>query len=298
MGADIIKNSIYIILAGLFWGIIPLFVRQLQETGFDSMETVCIRVTISSILLILFIVLKDKSKLRIRLKDIPLFMGTGVLSIVFFNFCYFEAIKIIGGSSLPALLLYTAPVFVMIISLFLFKEKITKKKVISLLMTLGGLILVTGVLSSSGNISFKAVLLGLGSGLGYALYSIFGKFLVNKYDSLTITTYTFITASIFAIPISKITNNISLVFSFNTITSGIALAFVCTVLPFLLYTTGLKKTEAGKASVLATIEPFVASIVGLIFFNESITIEKVSGMLLILSAVIILNINKKNIRNA
>lgn len=298
MGADIIKNSIYIILAGLFWGIIPLFVRQLQETGFDSMETVCIRVTISSILLILFIVLKDKSKLRIRLKDIPLFMGTGVLSIVFFNFCYFEAIKVIGGSSLPALLLYTAPVFVMIISLFLFKEKITKKKVISLLMTLGGLILVTGVLSSSGNISFKAVLLGLGSGLGYALYSIFGKFLVNKYDSLTITTYTFITASIFAIPISKITNNISLVFSFNTITSGIALAFVCTVLPFLLYTTGLKKTEAGKASVLATIEPFVASIVGLIFFNESITIEKVSGMLLILSAVIILNINKKNIRNA
>lgn len=262
------------------------------------METVCIRVTISSILLILFIVLKDKSKLRIRLKDIPLFMGTGVLSIVFFNFCYFEAIKVIGGSSLPALLLYTAPVFVMIISLFLFKEKITKKKVISLLMTLGGLILVTGVLSSSGNISFKAVLLGLGSGLGYALYSIFGKFLVNKYDSLTITTYTFITASIFAIPISKITNNISLVFSFNTITSGIALAFVCTVLPFLLYTTGLKKTEAGKASVLATIEPFVASIVGLIFFNESITIEKVSGMLLILSAVIILNINKKNIRNA
>lgn len=298
MGADIIKNSIYIILAGLFWGIIPLFVRQLQETGFDSMETVCIRVTISSILLILFIILKDKSKLRIRLKDIPLFMGTGVLSIVFFNFCYFEAIKVIGGSSLPALLLYTAPVFVMIISLFLFKEKITKKKVISLLMTLGGLILVTGVLSSSGNISFKAVLLGLGSGLGYALYSIFGKFLVNKYDSLTITTYTFITASIFAIPISKITNNISLVFSFNTITSGIALAFVCTVLPFLLYTTGLKKTEAGKASVLATIEPFVASIVGLIFFNESITIEKVSGMLLILSAVIILNINKKNIRNA
>ncbi len=294
-GADIIKNSVCIIVAGILWGIISLFVRVLQEIGFNSMEIVCIRVTISAILMVLLILVKDKSKLKIKIKDIPLFIGTGVCSIVFFNLCYFEAINVIGGSSLPALLLYTAPIFVMIISLFLFKEKITKKKIISLIMTFVGLMLVTGVLSSSDNISYKAVLLGLGAGLGYALYSIFGKYLVDKYDSLTITAYTFIIASVFAIPISKITNNISLMFSFKAIISGIALALICTVLPFLLYTIGLKKTEAGKAAVFATIEPFVAAIVGLLFFNESLTIEKIVGMLLILSAIIILNLNKKNI---
>lgn len=286
-------NSFYIILAGIFWGIIPLFVKQLQEMGLHSMEVVCIRVTMSAILLILFILIRDKSKLKIHIKDIPLFIGTGVCSIVFFNLCYFEAIHVIGGSSLPALLLYTAPIFVMIISIFLFKEKITKKKILSLVMTFGGLVLVTEVLSSSHTISLKAILLGLGAGLGYALYSIFGKFLVNKYDPLTITAYTFTTASIFSIPISKITNHISLIFSLQGIISSISLALVCTILPFLCYTTGLKKIEAGKASVLATIEPFVASIVGLLFFNESLTISKISGMLLILAAIVILNLRKK-----
>lgn len=257
------------------------------------MEVVCIRVTMSAILLILFILIRDKSKLKIHIKDIPLFIGTGVCSIVFFNLCYFEAIHVIGGSSLPALLLYTAPIFVMIISIFLFKEKITKKKILSLVMTFGGLVLVTEVLSSSHTISLKAILLGLGAGLGYALYSIFGKFLVNKYDPLTITAYTFTTASVFSIPISKITNHISLIFSLQGIISSISLALVCTILPFLCYTTGLKKIEAGKASVLATIEPFVASVVGLLFFNESLTISKISGMLLILAAIVILNLRKK-----
>lgn len=259
------------------------------------MEVVCIRVTLSAILLIVFTLVTDKSKLKIKLKDLPLFIGTGVCSIIFFNLCYFEAINVIGGSSLPALLLYTAPIFVMIISLFLFKEKITTRKIISFVMTFCGLILVTGILSSSDNISYKAILLGLGSGLGYALYSIFGKYLVDKYDSLTITAYTFIIASVFSIPISKLSNNISLVFSFKAIIAGVSLALVCTVLPYILYTIGLKKTEAGKAAVLATIEPFVAAIVGFLFYQESLTIVKIAGMFLILFAIFILNHNKRKI---
>ena len=68
--------------------------------------------------------------MKIKLKDIPLFCGTGICSIVFFNFCYFQSIEIIGGAAIPALLLYTAPIFVMFMSLFLFKENITVKKVI------------------------------------------------------------------------------------------------------------------------------------------------------------------------
>lgn len=290
----VIKNALYIIVAGTLWGIISIFVNQLRIIGFNSMQVVSIRVLFSALVLVFYLLLKDRQQLKIKLKDIPLFIGTGVGSIIFFNYCYFEAIDIIGGASIPALLLYTAPIFVMILSIILFKEKITKKKLISLVMTFLGLALVTGAFSSSDKISIFALLLGLGSGLGYALYSIFGKFLVDKHSAITITTYTFVVATIFSVPFSGIVQNFDLLISLKGILSALALAVVSTVLPFLLYTKGLYGMEAGKASILATVEPFVATIVGVLFFKETMTSFKIIGMLLVLLAIIILNVNKKS----
>lgn len=290
----VIKNALYIIVAGTLWGIISIFVNQLRIIGFNSMQVVSIRVLFSALVLVFYLLIKDRQQLKIKLKDIPLFIGTGVGSIIFFNYCYFEAIDIIGGASIPALLLYTAPIFVMILSVILFKEKITKKKLISLVMTFLGLALVTGAFSSSDKISIFALLLGLGSGLGYALYSIFGKFLVDKYSAITITTYTFVIATIFSVPFSEIVQNLDLLISPKGILSALALAVVSTVLPFLLYTKGLYGMEAGKASILATVEPFVATIVGVLFFKENMTSFKIIGMLLVLLAIIILNVNKKS----
>ncbi|MGN1412050.1 MAG: DMT family transporter [Oscillospiraceae bacterium] len=287
----IIKNAIYIITAGTLWGIISLFVNQLKMIGFNSMQVVSIRVFFSAVILVLYLLIKDKEQLKIRIKDIPLFIGTGVGSIIFFNYCYFEAIEIIGGASVPALLLYTAPIFVMILSLILFKEKITKKKVLSLIMTFIGLILVTGAFSNSDRIPFSGLLLGLGSGFGYALYSIFGKSLVNKYSAITITAYTFVVATIFSLPFSGVVQKVELIVSVKGLSSALALAIVSTVLPFLFYTKGLSGMEAGKASILATVEPFVATIVGIIFFKESLSLSKIVGMLMIVIAIIILNVN-------
>lgn len=289
-----IKNSVYIILAGILWGIISLFVTQLQNMGLNSMQVVSVRVFFSALVLVVFLLIKDKSKLKIKLKDIPFFFGTGVCSIIFFNFCYFEAIEVIGGAAVPALLLYTAPIFVMVISMILFKEKITKKKLLALVLTFSGLIFVTGAFSGTEHLSLKAILLGLGAGLGYALYSIFGKYLVPKYDAVTITTYTFIVASVFAVPFSGVVPHITDILSVKGIVSTLALAIFSTVAPFLLYTRGLKGMDAGKASILATIEPFVAAIVGVVFFHEKTTLIKIFGMLLIFTAIIILNISGKS----
>lgn len=256
------------------------------------MQVVAVRVLLSSLILVVYLLVKDRRKLKIHLRDIPLFLGTGLCSIVFFNMCYFKAIELTGSAAVPALLLYTAPIFVMLLSMILFKEIITKKKILSLIMTFSGLMLVTGVFSENERISLKVVLFGLGSGLGYALYSIFGKYLVPRYDSLTITTYTFITASVFAVPLSGIAGKIHTIMSGNCIFYGMLFAVISTVLPYLFYTRGLEKTDAGKAAVLATIEPFTAAVIGIIFFSEKLSIMKTAGMLLVLAAVIILNTGK------
>ncbi|MCI6582669.1 MAG: DMT family transporter [Oscillospiraceae bacterium] len=282
-------SSLFILTAGVLWGIISLFVRHLQETGLTSMQIVSVRVLLAAVIMVLYLVLRDRQALRIKLKDLPLFFGTGVCSIVFFNFCYFKTIELTGGAAVPALLLYTSPVFVMILSMILFDEQITLRKFISLIITLAGLVLVTGVFSGNESVSLKVIFTGLGSGFGYALYSIFGKYLLPKYKPVTITAYTFIVAALFSVPFSGLMKSITMLITVKTLVSGTALAAVCTVLPFLLYTKGLEKTDAGKASVLATAEPFVAAITGAVFFHEEFTPLKMAGMILIFAAIIILN---------
>ena len=257
------------------------------------MQIVAIRVSVSALILVAALLITDAKQLKIRPRDIPLFFGTGVCSIVFFNFCYFEAIDLVGGSSLPALLLYTAPIFVMLMSLILFKEKLTKQKIISLFVAVAGLVLVTGAFSGSEHISSKVILLGLGSGFGYALYSIFGKFLIKKYSPVTIIAYTFITASVCVVPFSGIISQIPHIISADGILSSLGISVISTVAPFLLYTKALGKMEAGKAAVLATTEPLVAAAAGLVFFGETMSVPKLAGMILIFAAVIILNCNSQ-----
>jgi drug/metabolite transporter (DMT)-like permease len=66
-------------------------------------------------------------------------------------------------------------------------------------------------------------------------------------------------------------------------------ALVTAVVPFLAYTLGLQTLEASKAGILATIEPLVATIIGIVYFSEPLTVLSGIGILLILGAVIILN---------
>lgn len=286
-------NSVfYITGAGILWGIIAIFISLLKNLGFDSLQCVAIRVFFSACCLVAYLIVFDKDKLRIKYKDFIYFIGTGIFSIVFFNYCYFEAIEVIGGVAIPALLLYMAPIFVMLMSFLLFHEPITKQKIIALIITIIGLGFITGAFSAQTNLSNRAILLGLGAGFGYALYSIFSKMVINKYAPITITTYTFIVAAMGSIPISGVIFKWENLISVNGAIAVIGLAIFCTIMPFLLYTMGLKKIEAGKAAILATIEPIVSALVGLSFFHEVFNMPKILGMICILLAIIVLNLKK------
>ncbi len=281
--------SICIISAGILWGIIGIFIREFSAVGFTSMEITTLRIIVTAVAMIIFLLLKDRRKLYIKIKDSWYFIGTGIFSILFFNYCYFKTINAVS-LSVAAILLYTAPIMVMIMSIILFKEKITTNKLASLLMTFLGCILVTGVGFSGGaNISLIAILTGLGSGFGYALYSIFGRYALEKYHAFTVTTYTFIFASFGAIGITDFTNIHKIINENNFILIEILLlGFITSVIPYVLYTIGLNHIESSKASIIASVEPVVATISGIIFFNESFSIFNALGVLLVISAIILL----------
>ncbi len=296
-GSGKMKKSyavLFIVLAAIFWGIIGIFVKGLTKAGFTAMEIVTIRVVISCVLLMILGAIKYKSQLKISYKDAHLFIGTGILSIVFFNWCYFSSINRLSIST-AVILLYTAPVFVMVLSALFLGEKFTFKKFILLALTVVGCGLVAGVSVEgirSGDL--LGYLIGLGAGLGYALYSIFGKLALRKYQSFTITLYTFIVASVFLLPITGIWNKTDQFLNGNVIVLILGLGTVSTVLAYLLYTSGLKTMESSKASILTTVEPVAAMLVGFIVFNESIQSLQLAGATLILGALIFYNLPERS----
>ena len=102
-------GTILIIIAGCFWGSMGIFVRRLGLYGFGSIQIVSIRVTLAAIFFALVLCIKDRKGFRISLRDIPLFLGLGIGSILFFTVCYFTAITMMSLST-AAILLYTSPV--------------------------------------------------------------------------------------------------------------------------------------------------------------------------------------------
>jgi len=283
------KTSYFSVLsAAILWGTIGFFVKGLYNLGFDSLQIIFIRATYSSILLGTFLLFTNKSHLKIEFGDIKYFIGTGILSFAFFNWCYFTAINI-TSLSIAAILLYTAPAFVMIFSVILFKEKLTILKVISLILTFTGCMLVTGYFQvSASDVSAMGIIAGLGSGLGYALYSIFGNYAIKKYDSLTITTYTFIFAIVGLIPVTNVKGIPGLFNSIDAVYYSIGIGVFTTVLPYLLYTKGIAHIEISRASIIATIEPVIATVIGVFFFKESVSLYKMLGVVLVIIAVAII----------
>ncbi len=284
-------GTLFIIIAAALWGMISIFVTLLTSLGLSSMQISAVRSCAAPLFLIPFIWFKDKRLLFIAPRDWYYFFGTGVISLLFFNWCYFNTIKA-ASVSVAAVLLYTSPIFVVLMSAALFGEKLTRFKLLALAFTFLGCVLVSGIISQGGSIGLYALLSGLGSGFGYALYSIFGRYALRKYDPLTVTLGTILFCGAGSIVLSIAESGSSLPTAFFSLKGFIGcsgMALLCCALPYMLYTTGLCHVESSKASIYATVEPAVAALIGVTLFKEQLTIANLIGMAMIFLSVLLLS---------
>ncbi|WP_461611358.1 DMT family transporter [Cytobacillus kochii] len=275
------------------WGIIGLFVKGLASAGFTSMEIVAIRAIFAVLFLLLigFIHYRQEMKLH-AVGDVRYFLGTGICSIVLFNFCYFTTMSEMS-ISMAVIFLYTAPAFVTILSFMFLKEKMTINKIIAVIMTMAGCILIAGLALGESQITILGIITGLGSGIGYALYTIFGKFALNRYSPFAVTFFTFVIAAVVLIPITSLWEKSTLFMQTDVMLLSVGLGLIPTVLAYILYTKGLEKTEGSTAAVISTVEPVVATIMGVLLFNESLVWLQVVGALFIVGSVVVVNLPQK-----
>ena len=277
-----------ILLAGICWGLIGLFSRNLLNSGVTPQDIVLIRNAGGLALLALMLLAADRKAFRISLRQLPWCAGTGLVSVLLFTLCYFSCQQYCSLAT-AAILLYTAPAFVVVMSALLWREPITRRKLVALGLAFLGCTFVSGVWSGGLSVNSTGLLLGLGSAFFYALYSIFGRYALRGSSPMTVVLYTFVFAGVGALLTGDAPGVISaLAGDGRLLALAVGLAVISTALPYVLYTWGLAQVESGKASILASVEPVAAALVGVLAFGEPMTAGVVLGLLCILGCVMIL----------
>ena len=295
-------KKIYLILpllAGMMFGSGGVFVRTLMANGIDSTTLLFLRFSIAILPILIAILVTGRNLFKIYLKDIPLFLVCA-MCIVGLNLCYNESMGSIP-LSLAAVLLSLAPIYVLVIAYFAFREKITNKKLICMALAIFGCILMTGVLETDlSNLPVYGIIAGIGAGLFWAVYLMASKKSIeNGKHTFTILIYSIVFISIGLIPFTnfgQITHFISLnpvlVIVFLIMHSTLSFA-----LPYIFSTLSLNYIDSGISSImLSGTEPFAALIFGLIFYSEVPTFMMSCGFILTIIAMMVLS-KTENVEN-
>jgi len=281
---DRILGVLAVVAAASIWGTLGLFAKILYAQGVSFEALVAVRASVGWVAVMVFVLVTGKMKiLRVSGGDLAFLAPLGLVGIGCFYLLYFFTVResTVGTA---AILLYSSPAFVVVLARLFLEEALNAAKVLALLLTAGGIFLVVGAYAPSNlEVTPTVLLTGLLSGLTYGLYSIFGRPVTGHLRPSIILSYALFFGSLLLVVAALPTLGTLAGLPMTSYALLFMLSVVHTTLGFALYTFGLGRLGAGRAAIVATIEPVVAVLLGTTLLGENLTVPKVVGALLVIS---------------
>lgn len=261
--------ALFVLLAAALWGLIGPISRFALQDGITALEIAFWRAAVAAALF--FAQAGIGGRLRVARKDVPGLLAFGIVGVAFL-----EASNLItvekGGAAFGALMLYSAPAWVALGAWAVWNEKLPPRKLLAVVLSVSG---VAGVaiagregLSASGWSGFSAGAIGWGmvSGLSYAAFYFFGAYYFRKYSPWTALAYAFPVGALAMAPFVEFRPK-----SLVTWAPLLFLGFASTYLAYFFYSLGLRRMNATRAAVIASIEPLVAAAGGWWVWGERLS---------------------------
>jgi len=287
--------------AATTWGSLGIFAKMLYAEGVSFEALVAFRAGVGWLAVLLFLVVTGGTRrLKVAGRDLAFLVPLGLVGIGAFYLLYFYTVQesTVGTA---AVLLYSSPAFVVVLAWLFLGEALGPVKVAALLLlTTLGIFLVAGAYSpASLEVSPTVLVTGLLSGLTYGLYSIFGRPVAGRLSPPVILSYALFFGAALLLVAALPTLGTLVGLSFGSYALLTMLAVVHTTLAFALYTFGLGRLGAGRAAIVATVEPVVAGALGAALLGEDLTVPKVAGALLVISGAALaqLRLGKRGLRS-
>lgn len=286
-----IRKYALIMLSGILWGTIGLFVKVLDAKGSTSEYTTFMRMFFAFLLLFAITLVKEGiGSFRIGRSTLISCALLGFVSMSLNNLCYTNAVSRLG-MSLAAAILYMAPIFTSIQSKLLFHEKIGRSKLIALAFNVLGCVLAaTGGRLSLEGVSVIGLLFGIGAAFAYSTQNIFGRLATDEASPFVVATYNFFFAAVFTLVVARPFSTIGDPFEPQLLIWGLLFGFIPTTIAYLLYFAGIQGlTETSKVPVFCSLELVVATVLGGLLFNENLPPASLAGTAMILISIMLMN---------
>ena len=274
-----VNSYAFIAMAGILWSTLGLFGNILMERGLSSEQVAFTRLFIGFIVLSLYSLIRRPEVLKINLKGLLYCGAIGIICQGLFNKCYFKAVEV-TGVSIAAVLLYTSPLFLAVFSKIVYKEKMTRAKIISLILCcIGAIMAVTGGVLDLEGINTYGIIMGIMAAITYALMPIISKNALKEFSSETILIYGFLFGAMFMIPSAKPVEMMGFVTNMNVLPYMILLGVFPAAMAYIFYAEGIARgCELSIVGVVASVELIAASIIGWAVVGEVFTIGKAIGV--------------------
>lgn len=274
------RGYLLVATAAVTWALIGPFSRSALDLGLQPLEIAFWRALIAGGAFALHALASDRLRLRDG-ADLARLAAFALVGVTLFYAALVLAIDT-GGISLAFVLLYTAPAFVTLLAWPLLGERLSVQKLALVALALTGVALVAfGAGDGAGGVRVSAASLGWGlaSGLAYASYYLFGKWVLARYAPVTVFAVVLPIGALGLLPFVTFAPKDALAW-----TLLVTLSLVATYLAYLAYYSGLRHVEASRAVLVATIEPVVAAAMAAALYGERLGPWGIAGAALILVA--------------
>ncbi|NLG09213.1 MAG: DMT family transporter [Deinococcales bacterium] len=281
--ASTAAGYLLVALAAVLWALLGVFSKRLLAAGVSPTEIAFWRAALGGLAFACHAALTGGVRLA-RRRDAPAFGAFALVGVTLFYSALNLAIDA-GGVSLAFILLYTAPAFVAVLAALLLGERLTRVKAGLVLLSVLGVALVARSGGGGVSVTGAAVTWGLVAGLSYSSYYLFGKWVLRRYRPAAIYALVMPIGAVGLLPWVPFD-------ALRLATPGlwldlVLMALLSTYLAYLVYYLGLKRVEASRAVLVATIEPVVAALLAAGLFGERLGAWGLLGAALVLAAALL-----------
>lgn len=271
--------------AAVCYGTDPLGALYLYEDGINANSVLFYRFALAVVMLGMLMAARRKS-LKVSRKELSLLCALGVVfstsSItLYFSFCFMDA-------GIASTLLFVYPVMVAVIMALLFKERLPAVSVFAIMLALSGIAMLYHG-DGGATLSTRGVMLVMFSSLSYAVYIVVVNKSPLRMSSMKLTFYVLFFGMLTVLTNSFITGlHIQMLTTPRMWSCAFMLALLPTVFSLVLMTISVHETGSTPTAVMGALEPLTAVVIGVAVFGEQLTPRLAAGIVLILTAVIMI----------
>ncbi len=276
------------LLSATLFGLIPFFFIPLYQNGFGAESTLAYRFIMAALMTSLFALFKRKSLYISPDKLIPVVANAFIYFVA--TLFLFLALTYMP-SGIVTTIFFTNPIFVMILMIVLYKERLERYKIVLSLSTCIGVALLSGFFTDISQISLTGLTYCILAAICYGSYVV-GLFKLQSYNISTeaISVWIFTTCGLAASIYAVFSGDFQVPSSSKDWYNLFGLALVTVVLANVLLIKSIKKIGSVLVAILGAMEPITAVLVGIVVFHEVMNFQILIGILIVIVSVILLTI--------